>query len=186
MNDNNQCLSSRYFKYKNIDFGFVILCPEKNLNGLKSTAKTIKYFHNRPVLAVVPKETTKEELKSFNEFCPTHKGGNTITSLINKGIDTIETPWATTIMAGVSVRARTCKKYHYFLENENDILFQVLDRKYSFDECSLNGLMISKKAFKDVGSFDEKESLEECKLLWALEAIQKGYKFKAIVGAKIL
>ena len=39
--------------------------------------------------------------------------------------------------------------------------------------------------FTKIGKMAEIGPYEICKLMWALDAIEKGYKFKAILGAKL-
>ena len=45
--------------------------------------------------------------------------------------------------------------------------------------------IMNKKAFKEIGKMTELGPLETVKLMWALDAIDKGYRFKAIANCKI-
>ena len=66
------------------NFGFVILCPERNIGGLKNTINSIKHsYSNSSCVCVVGDDANTEEFKEMNNLCETHKGKNTITSLIN-------------------------------------------------------------------------------------------------------
>ena len=77
------------------------------------------------------------------------------------------------------------QRFAYFFENEKDILFPISDGKTNFVDGTLNGVFINKKTWKEVGEMSDEGSLEEIKLFWALDAIDKGVKFKAIAGSKI-
>lgn len=173
-------------QYNNINFGFIILNPLRDIWAQRSTARTILRTFNCDCLCVAPKDTNKEELTQMNEFCPTIKGGNTYTDLINRSLEKTKSPWNVIVIAGTTIRAGTTKKYHYFIESEKDILFPIVDKKYEFGEGSINGLVMHKNCIKEVGKFNNENDLELSKLAWADKAISLGYKFKAIAGVKIL
>lgn len=174
------------YEYKDADLGFVILCPERNLGGLKGTSRCIGHYHEKPQICITGSDATAKEVKEMKEFCPTYKGKETITSLINAGLKKCPTQWAFFVFAGTYVKPRFYHRYAYFLENDKDILFPIVDNKTNFVDCSLNGLLMNKKVLEDVGKFDEKNPLYICRLFWALDAVEKGYCFKAILGARII
>lgn len=169
----------------NIDnFGFVILCPERNYGGLKATADSIKgHFQKVPYICVTTPEADPAELKEFNAVCPTFVGGGTYTSLINLGIRENKADWSYIIMAGMHVRSGQLSRYKTFCHSKKHVMYPIVDRQWQFDESSINGLFINRQAVEEVGYFDEtEENFQNVRLLWAGEAINKGYQFRALVG----
>ena len=81
--------------YKNqiLNFGFIILNPDKNPVSLKGTMRSIRNHYDSPCLCVVPKDTNKKELDAINALCLTVKGGESYTSLINTGIKKSRVEW---------------------------------------------------------------------------------------------
>lgn len=66
-------------------------------------------------------------------------------------------------------------------------MYPVVDRKHAFDEATINGILMPKQAINEVGPFgDNNRSIQLVKMLWALQALNKGYKFKALVGARLV
>jgi len=182
--------------YKPLNTGFIVLASELNTGRLKSTRNSIwnNYGKETPITCVVPNNTSTIELKAAKELCPIHKGKTTITSLINAGFKHGHKEWNILVMEGTWVKANIDKKYAYFLESEKDIFFPIVTdydiqgkpvKIYNnFWDCSLNGLMIHQKTFKEVGDLAD-GSLEQSRLIWNAEAQEKGCKFKAILGAKL-
>src|SRR6185437_13499400 len=102
---------------------FVILCPTRNLGGLKSTVKSIQYhFADRPYLCVVGDDATDGEIKEFGSLCRTIKAGKTYSSLINKGVSETHTEWIMLFMAGMIARHGTLNKYIRFYNNNKQIM----------------------------------------------------------------
>ena len=67
-----------------MDLGFIILCPDRNIGGLRSTLVSVKNnSYDREAIAVVGSNATATEIKEMKELCPVHKSKETITSLIN-------------------------------------------------------------------------------------------------------
>jgi hypothetical protein len=173
------------FGIKEVDFGFVILCPERDLGGLISTVRSAKsHFPQASLLCMLPPDTTKKEMVEFAEVCPVVKGKGTYTSLINTGIKKSEKPWNFIIISGSVFKPRFYHKYGYFLEDEKDILYPIVDFQCDFADATLNGILIHKIAIKEVGEFEDGE-LSWSKLTWSLKAAEKGYKFKALAGARV-
>lgn len=168
-----------------IKFSIIILCPDCSTGALKTTTDSIKLaFSDVPYYAVVGENA--KPIMELSKYCPVHKGGETITSLIDEGIKHSTTDWNLVVMAGSWLREHVVWKYQYFARSEKDILYPVIDRKIGFDEASINGIYINKIAMKEVGDFgDEGTDIKIVKLFWALDALKKGYHFKAIVGAKL-
>ncbi len=175
-----------YF-YKPIDFGFVILCVDCNTPALRNTIRSIRNFYpNASCTAVIPNKTSKDEIKLMSEICPILKGKDTISSLINKGLDKSKSDWNFLIFSGTHIKPRFALKYQFFIENEKDILFPIVDRKFDFVSGSMNGILMHKNAMSEIGKFDNADDIELVKLGWAISAIDKGYKFKALIGARVV
>jgi hypothetical protein len=153
---------------------------------LWNTVSSIQvYYPDRPCVCATGEETPEEELKIMRKKCVTRVGKNTITSLINAGMNHAPSPWNFIVIAGSYVRAGLDQKFSYFVEKDKDILFPIVDRKLYFPDGSINGILMHKKTWKEIGEMSEYESLELCKLEWASRAIEKGCTFKGVVGAKI-
>jgi hypothetical protein len=177
-----------------MDFGIVILCPDRNLGGLKNSVGSIQhYYSEKEVICVVGQNTTPQDLKEFKLLCPTHKGDTTITSLINLGMKKNKHEWAFLIFAGSRMPPNVQRKFDYFCKNDSDVLFPVIDRKWSFAEGSFNGVLLNTKFFQQVGDFPciaspspDVNDFELAKALWAATAMINGAQFKGIVGLKII
>lgn len=179
----------------NINFGFIILSPDHNIGGLKNTLRSIRnHYIDSDVVSIVQKETNKDRIKEIKELCDVHKGGNTITSLINKGFEKTKSEWNILIMEG----ARACKnlnrKYSSFISSDCDIIFPLIveyDIKGypnkindKFYNCTLNGICMNKKFFNSVGGFSD-NPLETSRKFWSLQALDKKANFKAVLGVRI-
>ena len=173
-----------------LNFGFVILSPDHDLGRLQSTVNS----EDTPRVCATVKNVKSEVLREMNGICPTFRGGNTFTSLINKGVAKGHKEWNLIIIEGTIVKRGMEWKYSRFIENEKDILYPIVaeydrsgmpvDLHTSFDNATLNGIFIHQSTFKMIGNFGD-NPLEIEKLLWALNAINKGCKFKAILGARM-
>jgi hypothetical protein len=178
----------KLYRYKNLNMGFAVLCPDRNVGALRSTVSGIrKRYQGAEVCAAVGEDVYPEELEEMNRFCPTTVGQNTITSLINQGLNNSKSDWTLVVMAGSWVRGRLDQKYSYFVEGTKDILFPIVDGRTNFVDGSINGILIHKDGWKAAGQFCNAENpLSICKLLWATDAIESGCHFKAVIGAKII
>jgi hypothetical protein len=174
------------YKYKKLDLGWVILCADHNPSALRTTANSIRRRYDGPIVAAVPFDLPDDLFREMSVICPVFKGGDTITSLINAGMDAAQADWNITVMAGVWARQNLDKKYSYFIENEKDILYAIVDNYYEFPDCSLNGIMVSREAWRSIGHFCPKNPLPICKLFWAQQAIDKGMQLKAVIGVKMI
>lgn len=174
-------------------FGFVILCPERNMGGLKNTIGSIKQsYADKQVICVVGDDASKQELLEMNNLCQTIKGGDTITSLMNLGIKKSKADWNVLTFAGSWLRPCIYRKFDLFVKSEKDILFPVVDGKTNFYDGSMNGIILHKKTFEEVGDFNTspmqksgQNELELIKLFWSFNAIEKGCNFKAIIGMRV-
>jgi len=169
------------------DFSFLILCHDHDVGALKNTVNSIQLvFNDKPYFALVGENARPVDISDLTKYCPVVKGGKTITSLMDAGITSSKTGWNFILNAGSRIKKGIMNKYQYFATNPRDVLFPVINRKYIFHEASINGIYINKLAIKEVGEFgDAGEDIKTVKLLWAMDAIAKGYQFKAIVGGKL-
>ena len=170
---------------KKINFGFVVLNPESNPSLLKNTVNSIRGKYDVPIISVAEKTVKNQTFKEMNEICQTYKGNETYTSLINTGMKNPPADWNFIVIAGTYIRRMLDSKYSIFIESEKDILFPIVDKKCDFFEATINGLLLHKNCLKKIGKMAEIGPYEICKLMWALDAIEKGYKFKAILGVKL-
>lgn len=174
------------YSYKKLNYGFIILCPEHTINLLKTTANSIKSnYPNIPFICVTDSSSNKDDLKEMKDICPSFKGKETISSLMNEGLYNAPAEWNFFICAGATVRPNIDKRFSLFVETEKDILYPIADGKHHFSEATINGLYMHKNVIKEVGKIPDLGPLEVVKLMWALSAIDHGYKFKAITGSKI-
>lgn len=146
-------------------------------------------------MCVAGQNATDKELEEMNKMCKSYKAGNTITSLMNKGMHESKSDWNVFVMEGSFVEMRSIKKLQNFIKSEKDILFPIVieqDLKNNrvlphdnFLNCTLNGLTINRKTFGMIGNFSD-NPLEISKLVWGLDAMHQGCKFKGVLGAQIL
>lgn len=176
----------KLYQYKKLNLGFVILCPDNDLRMIQLTVNSIRSRYDSQVVAAVSESISEDHLEKANKICPTFCGSDTITSLINVGMDNAPSvEWNMIVMSGMCVKCNLDKKYSYFIESDQDILYAILDGFYSFIDCSLNGLMIHKKVWNKIGPFCTQSPLPLCKLFWAQRAIDLGIKIKGVIGIKM-
>ena len=146
------------------------------------------------MVCCVAKTISKNGLEEMNSVCRTHRGGLTVTSLINKGMRHAREGWNMMVVEGSWVPRNLDKRFGMWARSEKDVLFPVgmtHDRDgnptniiSNFAECSLNGILLTKRFFGEVGNFSD-NPLEISKKFWGLEAEDKGGVFKGILGIKI-
>jgi len=174
------------YRPKDLNYGFIILCPDSNFALLKSTVSSISIRHpQKNFFGVTANTISLKEFKDLKNLCPVYKGGLTITSLINAGMEKAKNEWNFLFFAGVSVKTKIDKKFSNFINDEKDILFPIVDGKANFVDATLNGLFINKKTWDRIGPMDSEGPLDIVKLIWAAKAIDHGVKFKAIAGTKL-
>lgn len=176
------------YKHNDLNFGFVILCHNHNTRLVQLTAKTIYgcYGKDIPLICVADNSANKEDMKELKEICPSYKGKDSWSSLINTGMKRSKAEWSFFIIAGSVVKRGLNDKFNVFLSSEKDVMFPIAEGKADFIDATLNGLFINKKFFKEVGDMATDNPLEICKLMWALTAIEKGATFKAIMGTRMI
>jgi hypothetical protein len=173
------------YKKKIIPYGFIVICPTPNIGQIKMTLNSLNgnYAH-RPVVTVVPKDVIETDLGDLAKIGLVVKGEDSLTSQINIGMAKTKCKeWNFIIQAGTWVQGLLDMKFSQFIESEKDILFPILNKKITFTEASWNGTLIHKETIKKLGPFPDNNPEDVCKLLWTIEAIELGYKFKAIVGS---
>jgi len=183
------------YQNKDLSYGFVILSPEANYGRILTTVRSIRAnYGGVPVVCSVVKETTAKELEEIGKICDVYRGKSHFTSLINTGIKNGHKGWNVLVTEGAVVPKGVLMKYGRFVEDEKDILFAIMPDynpqgkpvrlNNTFYDCSLNGILVHQRTFKDVGNMTD-NPMEISRVLWATDAIRKGYRFKAVLGIKI-
>lgn len=174
---------------------FVILSPEPNIGRLKGTIRSIKnnYREDAEMVCVVGRAVNKEIVAEMKLECPVFKGGDTITSLMNTGLKN-SNGWCLFVIEGAIIPKSIESRYFKWINNEKDVLFPIvvtyniqgepIKILSTFADCTLNGMLIHKKLFDEVGKFTD-NPIKVSKEFWALDATCKGAFFKAILGVKI-
>lgn len=176
--------------------GIIILSPDYNIGGLKHTVRSInnnligEYEH----ICCVNKDANSIQIKEMDEVCKTYKGGASITSLINKGFEKTKCEWNLILIEGSKICKNVKEKYYKWIDSDKDVIYPLIVEynlhgyvnkiNDSFYNCTLNGILINKKFFKEVGKLSE-NPLEISRKFWAMEAKEKGANFKAILGIKM-
>jgi len=174
------------YDYKELNYGFIILCSEHKINLLTTSVNSIKRNYNDvPLVCISDNTANNNDLLEMKKLCPTYLGKDTFSSLINVGIRHAPADWNFIICAGTSVRGRLNDKFSLFIENDKDILFPIANKRFNFIDGTINGLLINKKTFKCVGDMGEDSNFEHVKISWAIKAIEKGCIFKAIANSKL-
>jgi hypothetical protein len=166
----------------------VILCPNLNIGHLRNTVTSANiYYPDASIVIILPDNCNETDLDTSSKLKQTYKAGKTIASMINCGIKyTLCPEWNFIIFSKGWMRNKMEIKYSYFVENEKDILFSITNHKHlNFADVDINGLLVQQKTFKNIGDFPDIENFQLSKLIWATKAMEKGCKFKGIVGAKI-
>jgi hypothetical protein len=178
---------SNLYKRKDIKCGFIILSPECSIKPLIITVNSIRNYYPQSNLICVFSQTCQTQIvDDASKYCSSYIKGNCITEMLNHGMQHAPCEeWNFIIISGSYLRNCLDKKFSYFIENEKDILFPLVNKKMNFVDGTINGMLIQKKSFDDIGEFPDEGSLEMNKSFWASTAVVKGYKFKAILGVKL-
>lgn len=164
---------------KSLDLGICIVSIDGDFSKINKTYKSSEFLSKQyPAIAVIP-----EDRKIFTCDIPVFQGKNSITSLFDTAIQKTKTEWAFVVFAGSVIKKRIDNKLSMYVENKHDVLFPVVNRIYNFIDGSMNGILINKHFYEEVGEFGTGNSLADTKIYWADRALQKGVKFKAIVNA---
>lgn len=153
---------------------------------LQSTVNSIRSnYGSLPCVCATDESVTPADMTAMRAICPTYKGRTTFSSLINVGMKQAPAPWNFIVMAGSYIRPRLEQRFSLFVDDEKDILFPIANGKYTFVDGTLNGLFIHRDTFKMVGDWANIGPLEVIKLMWAMDAIGKGVRFKAVANSKL-
>lgn len=177
-----------------MNIGFVILCPNSNVRELKATAASIRrHCYDRRIVAMIPTGTSMATLREMKTICSVHRGKDTLTSLINGGMRWCDDERAFILFAGSKVSSRLEHKLDEFCRSENDVLFPIIEGKWTFVDGSFDGVSISKTLFKQAGEFQNQTApagglndFQMSKLLWADQAVKHKALFKAVMGLTML
>jgi len=178
--------------------GFVIVSPEPNIARLKDTVRSIRnnFGDDAGIVCSAPKASKKIQIDEMNEVCRSFRGGETVMSLMNNGIKKMGgRGWRVFIMEGARIPRGLENRYRRWVDDERDVIYPIVfshDREgrpcsvlASFEESTLNGLMIHTELFAEVGPFSDNPIIVS-KNFWALDASEKGAKFKAVLGVTII
>ena len=186
----------------NLEFTFIVINLDDNLQGLIQTKNSIRSNFSQDIINIVNHKINADDFEKMNKICESFKCKNEISikcdetdkvpEFINTGLKNIKTEWGFFLVAGSHIFPSVFRKIQFFLKSPKDIMYPVLDKKrIYFDQASINGLFVNKKAIKDVGEMptdmwkENTSMLTLSKRFWQQEAIQKGYTFKGIVGMRI-
>lgn len=178
--------------------GFVIISPEPNIARLKDTARSIKtnFGEECEIVCSVSKGIKKDQLDEFKTVCHSFRGGETVMSLINHGLKRSGGDgWRILVMEGARVPNSLLRRYCRWIQSEKDVLYPIVMNQdiegrplsvlTDFDESTLNGTMLHTSLFAEVGEFSD-NPIGVSKKFWGMDAEDKGAKFKAILGVKVI
>lgn len=170
-----------YFE-KDLNLTVGILAANKTFEQIRATYESLgalKFPVQR--LVNIPEDQDSSELKTrkYNFI----QNGKTLTSLIDGLCREAKTEWIYFAFAGRRVQKNIDSKLSLYVNDYKNVIFPVVKRVWNFVDGSMDGLLINKKFHEEVGDFGDADDLEITKLMWAGKAIEKGAKFKAIVGA---
>lgn len=180
---------------KELDMGFIILSPDSNYGLVKSTANIIQSNYKKSsVLCIVGENARPEDLVELNRIIPTYQSSGNNINLINLGMEKSKKEWNMIVTEGILVRRNLDVKYAYFLKNDKDILFPIvvsydqqgkpINIQMNFISPNVNGLLLHKRAIQEVGKFSDNPT-EVSKFFWAIDAVDRGFKFKSVLGTKV-
>jgi hypothetical protein len=175
------------YEPKDIDIGFVIIAPENNPKHVEITVSSISAkYGEKPFITVVTDSILEQTMDEMSVFGKVFCAKNTYSSLLSMGMKNAPAEWNIIVISGTPIRNHAHRKYSCFIESHKDILYPIIDRKMNFVDGSVNGIMIHRDAYTDLGDMPETPNLSECKAAWGSLAVSNGYKFKGIVGAALI
>lgn len=162
-----------------MDLGFIVLGYDGDPSKASTTLRSIeRNYPGARTVTVVPEEFKKDHKTAL-------VGGTSITSLINAGMKKPPAEWNVMVFAGVHIKERLDKRYSTFMENRLDIFYPLVWGAWNFIDAPMNGLTIHRDTFPEIGPFGTDNSMEICKMMWFLDAHERGCKFKAIAGCRM-
>ena len=167
-----------------LDMTIAVLAHEKSLAEIKRTFDSLVnlQFDYKRILCVSEKSDINSPIFDNTALC---KAGNCMTSLIDAACKIAKTEWLFFVFAGSYMPKNIDNKNSRYAQDYRDVVFPVVNRQWNFIDATMNGLLISKQFHEEVGDFGTGNQLDITKLIWADKAMQKGAKFKAVVGAKL-
>ncbi len=142
----------KLYEQKPLACHFVVLCPDFNLGHLRSTVSSIKgSYPNSGITAVLSADARQSDLDDAAHVCRAVREGKSITGMINAGLKNDSPEWNLVIIAGSWVRGWVLRKLSYFVDSELDVLYPVVDNKHTFDEATINGILVHRKTVDLVG-----------------------------------
>lgn len=167
------------YKEKDLDITICIISMDGDFSKIEKTKKTTEFLAKKyPSIGVIP-----ESRQIVPSSLPVYQGGNCVTSMIDQAMHSCLSEWAYIVFAGSVIKKQIDKKLSLYVEAKNDVLFPVVDRIFNFVTGSMNGILLNKEFYNEVGEFGSGNSLQDTKVLWAERALNKGVRFKAIVNA---
>lgn len=168
------------YQPKELQMTLGILSLDANPHAIQRTLNSSNFLtFSCDKIVAIPQETALGD----HFGVPLVKGGNCITSMMDNIVKNLKTEWVYFVFAGTNLRKGVDKKNFIYVETYKDVLFPVVDRIWNFVDGSMNGLLISKQFYREVGDFGSGKNLQVTKLLWAEKAMSIGGRFKGIVGA---
>ena len=175
------------YQSKDLDICVVILSFTGDVKEITKTYVSADLLNKKHPCIVVGPDSVEINFEELNiAGVPVLKGGTCVTSLFDTGITHALNDWAYMVFAGTTIRKNIDLKLSRYVESEKDVLFPVVDRIWNFIDGSMNGVLINKNFFNQIGDFGSGNPLKLTKLDWAGRAVEKGCRFKAIVGALII
>lgn len=167
------------FAPKTLEMEIGIMSFDGNHNHINITANSVKNLSSNYGYFILMPSVAK--MTHFEHR--TYKCNDKITSLLNEGMKRSTKDWVYFVYSSCRLRPKIDEKLSKFITSDKDILFPVVDRVWNFVDGSMNGILINKNFFNEVGPFVDENDLKITKLEWADRAMSKGGKFKAIVNA---
>ena len=172
------------YEPKEIDLGFIIITPENNPRHVEITVSSLSAKYNgRPFVTVVTESILDQTMAEMSRIGRIFSAKSTYSSLLSTGMKNAPAEWNMIVISGTQLRNRVHRKYSCFIDSPRDILYPIVDRKMNFVDGSVNGIVVHRDAYADLGDMPESQNLNECKAAWGYLAVSKGYRFKGVVGA---
>lgn len=173
------------YQSSKLDMTVAVLAHEKPLKDIKRTFDSLVNLQHdyKRILCVSEQNELNHPVFDNTILC---KSGNSITTSIDAACKIAKTEWLFFVFAGSYLPKNIDNKNSRYAQDYKDVIFPVANRQWNFVEATMNGLLISKQFHEEVGDFGTGNQLDITKLIWADRAMQKGVKFKAIVGAKLI
>jgi hypothetical protein len=170
-----------------VKLGFVILCPNLDIRQLENTIESIKtYYSDSSILVVLSVKHDPKHITKVRNLAQLVVAEDNLIGMLNKGLElSICSEWNIIIRNLRWINSNLERKFFNFMESDKDIFFPITRKNWNFTKFDLNGLLLHKKAFTEVGEFPSYDYMDESKIMWAGRAIENGYKLKGINFANL-